>query len=84
MSQIFDLHCDTVSEIYKSKESLLSNTRAVSVDKFSAFDKKAQIFAVWSDNEKTEDEAFVTFQHTVTEMRSQIDENPSLISPKRM
>lgn len=80
MSHIFDLHCDTVSEIYKSKESLLSNTRAVSIDKFSSFDKKAQVFAIWSDNEKSEDEAFVAFQHMATDFRSQIEENKELVS----
>lgn len=80
MRRIFDLHCDTISEIYKSKESLLSNTKAVSIDKFSPFDKKAQVFAIWSDNEKSEDEAFVTFQHTATELKTQIEENKDLIS----
>ena len=80
MSHIFDLHCDTVSEIYKSKESLLSNTRAVSIDKFSSFDKKAQVFAIWSDNEKSEDEAFVAFQHMATDLRSQIEDNKELVS----
>ncbi|MBQ8759259.1 MAG: membrane dipeptidase [Clostridia bacterium] len=78
MRRIFDLHCDTISEIYKSKESLLSNTRAVSIDKFSDFSKKAQVFAIWSDNEKNEDEAFVTFQHTATELKAQLEENSSL------
>ena len=80
MSHIFDLHCDTIYEIYKSKESLLSNTKAVSIDKFSSFEKKAQVFAIWSDNEKNEDEAFVTFQHTATEFKSQIGENTDLIT----
>ncbi|MBQ7399724.1 MAG: membrane dipeptidase [Clostridia bacterium] len=78
MRRIFDLHCDTISEIYKSKESLSSNTRAVSIDKFSDFSKKAQVFAIWSDNEKNEDEAFVTFQHTATELKAQLEENSSL------
>lgn len=80
MSHIFDLHCDTVSEIYKSKESLLSNTRAVSIDKFSSFSKKAQVFAIWSDNEKSEDEAFVAFQHMATDLRSRIEENKELVA----
>ena len=80
MRRIFDLHCDTVSEIYKSKESLLSNTKAVSIDKYSCFSKKAQVFAIWSDNEKSEDEAFVTFQHTATLLREQIEENKELVS----
>ena len=79
MSRLFDLHCDTISEIYKSKESLLSNTRAISLDKFSGFDQKAQVFAIWSDNQLTEDEAFVNFLHTATEFRSHLEENTNLI-----
>ena len=75
MNKIFDLHCDTLSEIYNSKEGLYSNSRAVSIDKFCDFDKKAQIFAIWSDNQKTEDETFVNFLHTATEFRQQIEEN---------
>lgn len=79
MSRIFDLHCDTLSEIYKSKETIFTNTRAVSVDKFEAFEKKAQVFAIWSDNEKSDDEAYVTFQHTVTEFKSQLEKQPERI-----
>ena len=80
MSKVFDLHCDTLSEIYKSKENLYSNSRAVSIERFGGFEKKAQVFAIWSDNEKSEDEAFVTFQHTATEFRSQIEEYKDFIS----
>lgn len=80
MGRIFDLHCDTISEIYKSKESLLSNTKAVSIDKFSCFDKKAQVFAIWSDNQKSEDEAFVSFQHSATLFRSETEQNKDLIA----
>ncbi len=80
MSRIFDLHCDTLSEIYKSKETLYSNSRAVSIDKFQDFEKKAQVFAIWSDNQKTDDEAFVTFQHTVTELNAQLEEHSEHVS----
>lgn len=79
MSRIFDLHCDTLSEIYNSKETLFSNTRAVSIDKFSGFEKKAQIFAIWSDDKKTEDEAYVNFLHTATEFKTQVEENSEYI-----
>lgn len=74
MSRIFDLHCDTLSEIYKCKETIYSNTKAVSIDKFEPFEKKAQIFAVWSDSEKSEDETYVSFQHTVTEFKTQLEQ----------
>lgn len=79
MSRIFDLHCDTLSEIYNSKESLFSNSWAVSIEKFQGFEKKAQVFAIWSDNQKTEDEAFVNFLHTATEFKTQIEENREYI-----
>ena len=72
---LFDLHCDTAYEIYKSKEKLYTNTKAVSIDKYLPFEKKAQIFAIWSDNTKTEDENFVDFQHIVTEFKDQVSEN---------
>ena len=64
---LFDLHCDTAYEIYKSKENLFSNTKAVDIEKYSCFQKKAQVFAIWSDNKKTEDENFVDFQHMANE-----------------
>ena len=72
---LFDLHCDTAYEIYKSKEKLYTNTKAVSIDKYQDFSKKAQIFAIWSDNAKTEDENFVDFQHIASEFKDQISEN---------
>ncbi len=80
MSRIFDLHCDTLTEIYNCKENLFSNSKAVSIDKFSSFDKKAQVFAIWSDNEKNEDEAFVNFQHIATEFKTQLEENSEHIA----
>ena len=76
---LFDLHCDTAYEIYKSKEKLYTNTKAVSIDKYLPFEKKAQIFAIWSDNTKTEDENFVDFQHIVTEFKEQVFENSQYI-----
>ncbi len=80
MAKLFDLHCDTAFEIYKHKEKLFSNTHSVSIDKYSAFDKKAQIFAIWSDNQKTEDETYLDFRHIVTEFRQQLEENSEYAS----
>ncbi len=80
MAKLFDLHCDTAFEIYKHKEKLYSNSHSVSIDKYAAFDKKAQIFAIWSDNEKTEDETYLDFRHIVTEFRQQLEENSEFTS----
>lgn len=80
MAKLFDLHCDTAFEIYRHKEKLYSNSHSVSIDKYSAFDKKAQIFAIWSDNQKTEDETYLDFRHIVTEFRQQLEENAEYAS----
>lgn len=71
---LFDLHCDTAYEIYKSKENLFSNSRAIDLEKYSCFQKKAQVFAIWSDNSKTEDENYVDFQHIANEFKAGIEE----------
>lgn len=77
---LFDLHCDTAYEIYKSKENLFSNTRAVDLEKYSCFQKKAQVFALWSDSSKTEDENFVDFLHMANEFRMQAEVYKDYIS----
>lgn len=77
---LFDLHCDTAYEIYKSKENLFSNTKSVDLEKYSCFQKKAQVFAIWSDNSKTHDENFVNFQHIANEFKAQAEENKDYIS----
>ena len=48
----FDLHCDTAYEMYTQKQKLAKNTLAVDLDGFDAYERKAQIFAVWSENTK--------------------------------
>ena len=72
---LFDLHCDTPFELYKNKQNLYSGSTAVNLEKYSVFDKKAQVFAVWSDKDCTDDECYLNFQHIVNEFKSQIDEN---------
>ena len=75
MTGLFDLHCDTAFKIYKQKENLFSNTHSVSIDKYSVFDKKAQVFAIWSDNEKTDDETYLDFLHIANEFKEQLLQN---------
>ncbi len=57
--KLFDLHCDTLSEAYRKKESLKSNTCHIDIDKaLSSFDTYAQVFAVWSEHGSSEDECY--------------------------
>ncbi len=60
--KLFDLHCDTLYETYHANENLQNNTRFhISLDKAKCYEKYCQIFAVWSDNKRTEDENYSDF-----------------------
>lgn len=49
--RLFDLHCDTLTEIFKKCEKITENTCQVSLEKaFSVFDEYKQVLAIWSDN----------------------------------
>lgn len=56
-----DLHCDTAYEIYKSKSGLNQNGYHIDMEKAKIFDRYSQVFAVWSDNEKGDDENYEDF-----------------------
>ena len=68
----FDLHCDTAYELYHKKADLYSNNLAVSIENYSGYDRKAQIFAVWCDKDKTDDECYLDFLHISSEFKEQI------------
>ena len=56
-----DLHCDTAYEIYKSKSGLKKNNHHIDMAKAGKYDRYSQIFAVWSDNDNTDDENYSDF-----------------------
>ena len=80
MPSLFDLHCDTAYKMYKTKQQLEKNTLAVDLEKFSSFDKKGQVFAIWSQDDLSDDEAFLNFKHISAEFKEQIAQNESKIS----
>lgn len=71
----FDLHCDTASEIFGRKCSLYENTLAVSLDGWREYDRKASIFAVWTDNKIKESVAYENFFEISEYLKRQIKEN---------
>lgn len=79
MPSLFDLHCDTAYEIYKSKQTILNNSFGVDLQKFGVFDKKGQVFAIWCDENMTDDEAYVNFKHVAAEFKEQLAENSESI-----
>ena len=73
----FDLHCDTAYEIYTKKLPLAHNTLAVDLDGFDAYDRKAQIFAVWSENTKRAGDVYGDFFEIINYLKEQIALNES-------
>ena len=55
--KLFDLHCDTLSEMYKKGEGLFNNTCHISLDK-CAYEHYTQVMAVWSEHELSEDQNY--------------------------
>lgn len=47
--RIFDAHCDTISKLLKTEESLLKNSFQVDIERMEIFDTYIQIFAAFID-----------------------------------
>ena len=71
----FDLHCDTAYEMYIKKQPLDSNSLAVSLEEFEGFEKKAQVFAVWSENTSPAGDVYGEFFNILENLKTEIDKN---------
>jgi len=49
--RLFDLHCDTVYELYHSGETLLRNRLHIDLERASRYLPWSQVFAVWIPDE---------------------------------
>lgn len=70
-----DLHCDTAYEIYKSKSGLSKNNYHIDMEKTKIFERYSQIFAIWSDNEKDDDENYEDFFKIINYFTENLSEN---------
>ncbi len=71
MIPLFDLHCDTLYEIYKRKENIKENSLHISLKKAQIFSKYLQIGAIWSDYRLSNDEAYENCLRTIKYTKSQ-------------
>ncbi len=71
----FDLHCDTAYEMFKKNQPLSGNNLAVSLEGFANFDKKAQIFAVWSENTASPEDVYGDFFKILDNLKEEINQN---------
>lgn len=58
---LFDLHCDTVSELYKRNLSLYDSNLHISLKKALPFSPYIQVASVWTDKNDTDDEGYHHF-----------------------
>ena len=79
---LFDLHCDTATELYMQNQPLASNRLHVSLDKVAAFDTYIQTMAIWSDCRLPDEEAWLRFLQVETRLSEEIVRNgiPRLMS----
>ena len=61
MIPLFDLHADTLGEMYKKKEALSKNSLHISYESAKKFKPYVQVMAIWSDFRLNNDEAFESF-----------------------
>lgn len=64
--KIFDTHCDTAYELEKNKFDFLNGITHISKDQTDTFDLYEQVFAIWSNPKRTEEECWEHF-NTVRE-----------------
>ncbi len=56
-----DLHCDTAFELFKTQQSIVSNSLSVSLKKSALFEQYIQIAAIWSDSRLDNNSAYRRF-----------------------
>ena len=71
----FDLHCDTAYEMYRKKEGLAKNSLALDLESLDGYEKKAQVFAIWSDNSKEESQVYGDFFEIFNYLQNEIAKN---------
>ncbi|MBQ9744701.1 MAG: membrane dipeptidase [Clostridia bacterium] len=71
MIPLFDLHCDTLSELYLGNFSFSSAPLHISLDKCTGISPYRQVLAIWSDNSLSSEEAYERYKSTVSYAKKQ-------------
>jgi membrane dipeptidase len=74
---LFDLHCDTLSELYNKKLGLTSNSLHISLDKTACYENYGQIAALWSNPDFTPDECYRRFFEITDYFKNQLQNTGS-------
>lgn len=73
--KLFDLHCDTPYRMHAEDKNLRTNDLHIALDKVTAYTKYAQIAAIWSDSDLSDEEAYVAFWRILSRFKREIESN---------
>ncbi len=73
--KLFDLHCDTPYRLFNESQHLKSNNLHVALDKASVFSKYAQIAAIWSDSNLSDEDAYTAFWKILNNFKYEVETN---------
>ncbi len=71
MIPLFDLHCDTLSQLYKTKQDVKDARLNISLDKVANFSPYIQIMAIWSDSSLSDENAYLEYLEVLRYARKQ-------------
>ncbi|MDD4774089.1 MAG: membrane dipeptidase [Eubacteriales bacterium] len=77
--KLFDLHCDTLSQMLQTSQDLAENNLHVSLKRASRYDTYTQIFAVWSNQQMSDDENYTRFFEIINYAASELKRTPDFI-----
>lgn len=77
---LFDLHCDTASELYAQKKSLAENDLHIDLARLCAFPRCAQLFAVWTPPELSGKERTDHALRVIDYFRNELEKNSKFIA----
>ena len=70
MIPLFDLHCDTLLELYRNKLTLDNCKLHISKDDFSNYSPYIQVLAIWSDNNLDNESCFLQYKKALSYARA--------------
>lgn len=73
--RLFDLHCDTPYRMFQEKKPLKSNDLHIALDKTAYLSKYAQIAAIWSDCDLSDEDAYHDFWRILNNFKQEIESN---------
>ena len=71
MVPLFDLHCDTLSTLFKFNFNFENLLTHISLEKSKAFQPYIQIGAIWSDFRQSNEEAFDSYKQNIQYIKQQ-------------